>query len=127
MSIAGAIRNWRDTVLEMSIDGLIGVEEIEFVLGLAAAHMNGLPSQVHPVLQASYERVGAPLEHSIAELPIDFADEALLRAVWQHIHMLAGSEVHEALIEVCQRAAALVGIQFGPVPACAESQPGMLS
>ena len=97
------------------------------MLGLAVPRMRGDPSQVHPAVRASYRRLGVSLEDKITRLPYDFADRDLLRSTWRHLPMIAGLEVHEAIVEVCRLAAEIEGIELGPVPACAESQPAGLA
>ena len=97
-------------------DATIGGWALIFMFGLATPRMNAEPSQVHPSLRASFKRLGVSLEKSITELPIDFADEPLLRSVWRHLPMLAGLEVHEAIVEVCRLAAEIEGIHLGFIP-----------
>ena len=92
------------------------------LLGLTVARMNAAPGRVHPALRASYRRLGVSLEDKITRLPYDFADRDLLRSTWRHLPMIAGLEVHEAIVEVCRLAAEREGIELGPVPTCADSQ-----
>ena len=100
--------------------GQDGQEMFVLKFALARARMNGAPDQVHPAIRGNVGRDA--LEGGIAALPYALADEPLLHAIWRYVDMLEGFESHKAVIEVCQQAAEIEGIELGPVPSYAESR-----
>ena len=118
--------------VSLDTDASCGGAQLIFMLKLAVPRMLGDPSKAHPVFWRSAKRAGVSLEESIADLPSYFTDRDLLRGMWRHLYLLDGLESHEAIVELCHQAAALLGIRLGFIPSCfirscAESQPAGLA
>ena len=145
MSVAGHVDERFTAVDEAFEQGIICVGEFHFLrtvgsdtgmsqdgqemfvlaFALAVARMNGAPDQVHPAIGDNVGR--DKLEGAVAALPYALADVPLLRSMWKHMYALEGLESHEALVEVCQRAAEIEGIELGPESLYAEWQLAELS